>query len=126
MLTPITIRPSDKAWPRCLTERLGKDAPPTLHVIGSLALLAARRTALFCSVKTPGSAILRTLDAARSLRDAGVTVISGFHSPIEKECLHILLRGNQPIIACPGRTIDQMRIPAECQPAFESGRLLFL
>jgi len=31
--------------------------------------------------------------AARRMRDEGVTVISGFHSPIEKECLRILLRG---------------------------------
>jgi len=30
---------------------------------------------------------LRTYDLARALRDAGVPVISGFHSPIEKVAL---------------------------------------
>ena len=60
------------------------------------------------------------------MRDEGVTVISGFHSPIEKECLHILLRGKQPIIVCPARAIDGMRLPAELRAAFDAGRVLFL
>jgi hypothetical protein len=60
------------------------------------------------------------------MRDAGVTAISGFHSPIEKDCLRILLRGTQPIIVCPARAIEGMRIPPECRAAFEAGRLLFL
>ncbi len=74
----------------------------------------------------PGEAILRAHDMARRLRDEGVTVISGFHSPIEKECLSILLRGKQPIIICLARAIGTMRIPSECRPAFDAGRILFL
>jgi predicted Rossmann fold nucleotide-binding protein DprA/Smf involved in DNA uptake len=81
---------------------------------------------LFCSAQTPGGAILRVHDAARRMRDEGTTVISGFHSPIERECLKILLRGNQPIIICPGRAIDALRIPADCRAAFNAGRVLFL
>lgn len=125
-LKPTALKPGDAFWPKCLTERLGKDAPRGLHAIGQVALLAGRRTALFCSARTPGNAILRAHDTARRLRDAGVTVISGFHSPIEKECLHILLRGKQPIIVCPARTIETMRIPTEFRAAFDAGRLLFL
>jgi len=121
-----TVKPSDPDWPRCLTERLLSAAPPVLHVIGPIAVLAARRIALFCSAHTPGAAILRTHDAARRIRDEGVTVISGFHSPIEKQCLHILLRGKQPIIICPARAIGAMRLPTECRAAFEAGRILFL
>jgi predicted Rossmann fold nucleotide-binding protein DprA/Smf involved in DNA uptake len=60
------------------------------------------------------------------MRDEGATVISGFHSPIEKECLRILLRGKQPIIVCPARAIETMRIPTECRAAFEAGRILFV
>jgi hypothetical protein len=63
---------------------------------------------------------------ARRLRDQGITVISGFHSPIEKECLRILLRGKQPIIICPARAIGGMRIPTACRSAFDAGRILFL
>ena len=60
------------------------------------------------------------------MRDEGTTVISGFHAPIEVECLHILLRGKQPIIICPARAIEGMRISLECRPAFDNGRVLFL
>lgn len=125
-LTLTTLGPADPEWPQCLALRLGAEIPNALHAIGPVALLAARRTALFCSARTPGDAILRTHDAARRMRDEGVTVISGFHSPIEKECLQILLRGKQPIIVCPARAIEAMRIPIECRAAFDAGRLLFL
>ncbi len=60
------------------------------------------------------------------LRDAGITVISGFHSPVEKECLKILLRGKQPIIVCPARGLENMRIKPEFKKPLEDGRLLFL
>ena len=120
------LTPTDALWPASLSARLGASAPVALQTIGPAALLKARKTALFCSARTPGDAILRAHDAARQLRDKGVTVISGFHSPIEKECLRILLRGKQPIIICPARAIETMRMPTECRAAFAAGRLLFL
>lgn len=113
-------------YPSVLRSRLGENAPVELIVLGDASLLRSRRTALFCSVRTPGDAILRTHDAARRMRDEGVTVISGFHSPIEKECLRILLRGKQPVIVCAARAIEAMRIPTECRVAFDAGRVLFL
>ncbi len=121
-----TLEPDHAHWPRSLNERLGRSAPSALRAIGPAGLLSAQKTALFCSARTPGDAILRAHDTARQLRDEGITVISGFHSPIEKDCLRILLRGTQPIIVCPARAIDTMRIPPECRAAFEADRLLFL
>ncbi len=116
----------DLEYPDILLARLEGNAPFALTAIGPVTLLANRRTALFCSARTAGDAILRAHDAARLLRDDSVTVISGFHSPIEKECLRILLRGKQPIIVCPARAIQAMRIPTECRSAFDAGRVLFL
>ena len=113
-------------YPSSLRTRLGANAPEALVVLGDRSLLRSRRTALFCSARTPGDAILRAHDAARRMRDECVTVISGFHSPIEKECLRILLRGRQPVIICPARAIEAMRVPSELRPAFEAGRVLFL
>ena len=113
-------------YPNSLRTRLGTNAPEVLVVLGDRSLLRSRRTALFCSARTPGEAILRAHDAARKMRDEGVTVISGFHSPIEKECLRILLRGKQPVIICPARAIEGMRIPRTLRAAFDSGRVLFL
>jgi len=51
---------------------------------------------------------------------------AGFYSPIEKECLQILLRGQQPIIICTARSIENMRIPKDWKTAIEEGRLLLL
>ena len=63
------VRPADAQWPAHLSRRLGTDAPSSLHAIGRVTLLATRRTALFCSARSPGAAILRAHDAARRLRD---------------------------------------------------------
>lgn len=120
------VQPTDAHWPAHLSQRLGAAAPVSLRALGPVALLKAKKTALFCSARSPGDAILRAHDAARRMRDEGITVISGFHSPIEKECLQILLRGKQPIIVCPARAIQAMRIPIDCRFAFDAGRVLFL
>ena len=100
--------------------------PSTLTALGNLALLSQPKTALFCSVRCPGDAILGAYDAARKLRDEGVTVVSGFHSPVEKECLRIPLRGKQPIIICLARALGKIRLPTEWRTALEAGRLLLL
>ena len=54
-----------------------------------------------------------------------MTVISGFHSPMEHECLTILLRGAQPVIICPARNINNMRINKEYKKLLKDGQLLF-
>jgi predicted Rossmann fold nucleotide-binding protein DprA/Smf involved in DNA uptake len=123
---PRRIAKDAAAYPAMLRSRLGENAPAELTVLGDASLLRASRTALFFSACTPGDAILRTHDAATRMRDDGVTVISGFHSPIEEECLRILLRGSQPVIVCPARAIGAMRIPMAIRAAFEAGRVLFL
>lgn len=122
----LTFTAADARYSARLRERLGDGAPAQLTTLGNLDLLALPKTALFCSARCPGRAILATYDHAAKWRDDGITVISGFHSPIEKECLRILLRGKQPIILCPARAIEAMRIPTECRAAFDAGRLLFL
>lgn len=94
--------------------------------LGALDLLAKRALALFCSSKCPGSVILNLYDHVQNLRDAGTTVISGFHSPVEKECLSILLRGRQPIIICPAREIQTMRVPSEWRKHIEAERMLVI
>jgi predicted Rossmann fold nucleotide-binding protein DprA/Smf involved in DNA uptake len=55
-----------------------------------------------------------------------MTVISGFHSPGERECLSILLSRNQPVIICPARSLTKMRIRTEYKKPLDEGRLLLL
>ena len=97
-----------------------------LNSIGNRAILRLPLTALFCSNRCPGDIILKTYDLARAIRDAGVPVIGGFQTPMEKECLRLLLRGSQPVVVCPARGIQSMRIPREWRPALDAGRLLIL
>lgn len=97
-----------------------------LWTIGNREILTRRLLGFFCSTQCPGEFILRTYDVARALRDASVPVIGGFHSPMEKECLRLLLRGRQPVIVCPARSIERMRLPAEWKEPVDDGRLLIL
>jgi predicted Rossmann fold nucleotide-binding protein DprA/Smf involved in DNA uptake len=98
----------------------------TIAALGSLALLRSPILGFFCSVRCPGNVILQTYDLARALRDAGVPVISGFHTPMEKECLDLLLRGTQSLVVCPARSIENMRLSASIKEALAADRLLFL
>ena len=122
----ISLKKNDPNYPSALKQHLGKNAPNAITAIGNLDILRHNSTAFFCSTKCPGDLIVKTYDIAQALRDAGMTVISGFHSPMEYECLTILLRGAQPIIICPARSINNMRINRECKKHLKDGRLLFL
>lgn len=123
--TPVALTPADKHWPHLFGRRLGSDAPTKITALGNLDLLSLPKTALFCSARCPGRDILPAYDQAAKWRDAGRCVISGFHSPVEKECLRILLRGSQPIIICPARSLPQ-RVPPDWKTPLADGRLLLL
>jgi predicted Rossmann fold nucleotide-binding protein DprA/Smf involved in DNA uptake len=127
MLTPLEWHSTDDVrFPPQLSQYLGDKAPSRIASLGNLAALNSKPLALICSVKCPGNIILQTYDLAKKLREAGVPVIGGFHSPMEQECLRILLRGWQPIIICPARGLQGMRIPNDHKSALEEGRLLYL
>ena len=95
-------------------------------VAGPLSLLVCKKIGFFCSSQCPGSIVLKTFDAITKMRDEGQILMGGFHSVMEWECLRILLRGRQPIIWVPARSIVRMRLKPELQPAFKDGRLLIL
>ncbi len=122
----IRIHRDHPAYPASLGKYLAEDAPEMITAIGNTDILGNKTLAVFCSVKCPGKIILKTYELMRKLREHGVTVISGFHSPMEQECLNILLRGKQPVIICPARGIEGMRIKKEYIKPIEAGRLLLL
>ena len=45
---------------------------------------------------------------------------------MEQECFTVLLRGPAPVVLCPARSIDRIRIRPEWRVPLESGRLLLL
>jgi len=120
------IQSNDPGYPPVLHEYLDEDVPGVVTAIGDMGLLNTKLIGFFCSVKCPGKLIIQVHDLAHELRQAGTTVISGFHSPVEQECLRILLRGTQSVIICPARSIEKMRIRAEYRKPLDQGRLLFL
>ena len=120
------LKKNDPNYPSALNKHIGEDAPKALTTIGNIDILRHNSTALFCSQKCPGDLILKTYDLAQIFRQAGMTVIGGFHSPMERECLSILLRGTQPVIFCPAKNINGMRIKKEHKKPLEEGRLFFL
>jgi predicted Rossmann fold nucleotide-binding protein DprA/Smf involved in DNA uptake len=120
-------------YPDRLTTFLVDRAPSAVTARGNLKILgdmgrakAVSTVALLCSNKFPGGLLPRAYDLVCALRDSGVTVISGFHSPLEKECLSLLLRGSQRVVVCPARSLESMRIPADYQNALDTNRLLLL
>ena len=101
---------------------------PNIQTVGDAAILARPKVALFCSIKCPGKLILETYDLARRFRNEGILVISGFHSPMEQECLRILLRSPHPVIWCLARGMYRRlpSTPVDCRPAVDDGRLVMV
>jgi hypothetical protein len=122
----VVLAAADGRYPVHLQQRLGEESPKQIAMLGNPDILALPKTAFFCSARCPGAVILAAHDQAASWRDAGQCVIGGFHSPIEKECLKILLRGTQPIIICPARGIENMRTPRGWSGPITEGNLLVL
>src|SRR5262245_30801578 len=103
---------------------MSESRSPRRKTIGDPAILDRPLLGFFCSRRCPGDIILRTYDLARELRDAGVPVIGGFHTAMERQCLALLLRGRQPVVVCPARGIEGMRLRTEWKEPIEQGRLL--
>ena len=120
-----SISSKEPEYPAPLLKHLGHHAPAQLFALGNLDILQTKPLALFCSRKCPGNLILQTYDLAQNWRDQGVTVIGGFHSPMERECLNILLRSPHPVIICPARGLPK-RLPPEWKRPLSEGRLLLL
>jgi hypothetical protein len=98
------------------------DANP--QAVDNNHLRSRPKLGLLCSRSCPGSVIVQTLDVVRALRGTPWTVVSGFQSPTEQECLEILLRGEHPVIVCPARSVEGMRLPAKWKAAIAAGRML--
>jgi predicted Rossmann fold nucleotide-binding protein DprA/Smf involved in DNA uptake len=123
---PQAIVQGGSGYPDRLIRRLGADAPETITVAGLSASLFLPLTAFFCSKETPGATIMKAFDQAAAWRDAGQCVISGFHSPLEQQCLEILLRGKQPIVGALARGVGVLKLPAVQRKALDDGRLTII
>lgn len=93
--------------------------------LGNPDLLKLPKTAFLCSRQISATAVLRCYDWAIAQREQGTCVLSGFHSQIEKDVLHYLLKGTQPIIIALARGLKD-KLEPELVPLFNQNRLLVL
>ncbi len=124
LLTIRSLLENQPNYPSPQLRKMFNQLPEILY-LGNIDLLNFSFTALFCSRKCPGDAILKAYDLARELRDKETPVISGFHTPVEKDMLEILIKGKSPIVICPARRLEGMRVPVKLRKRLEEGTLLF-
>lgn len=100
----------------------------SLRIIGNVKLLNRNnKTGLLCSRQCPAATILEACEKFKLwAADSTATIISGFHSPVEQECLRLLLKGKAGIIYCPPRGIETFRVPKEWRSAIAAGRMLIV
>lgn len=97
-----------------------------LKAIGDPNNLKQNLLGIMCSQSCPGDLVIKGFDAAKQIREQGKTVVSGFHSSMERDIFEILLRGSQPIIHCLAKAIEKYRIPQNLRPNIESGQLTII
>jgi hypothetical protein len=88
-------------------DRFSGQPPAKLHATGNLALMNAAATAFLCPTPCPENKIREACDWARRQYDEGGTVISGFHTPVEKDVLEILANRGANIIWVPARDLPK-------------------
>lgn len=96
-----------------------------LDYLGNRDLLNLPKTAFLASSTIPTDMVLRCYDWAQQMCREGKCVISGFSSHLEKNVLHFLVKGSQPIILVLARQMYK-RIPEELQTLLDNGRLLII
>ena len=96
-----------------------------LHYIGNKELLNVPKTAFLASSTISPDMVLKCYDWAVKMTHEGQCVISGYSSHLEKEVLHFLKRGKQPIILVLARQMYK-DMPEELQALLDSNRLLII
>lgn len=97
-----------------------------METLGNTSLLDRKKIGYFASSKIASLSVLPTLDwAAEVAQHENVTIISGFHSKMEREVLDFLLRGKCGIVCVLARSIYK-KIPDKFHEAYSSGRVLFV
>ena len=96
-----------------------------LKYLGNKDLLKFPKTAFLASNTISSETVLRCYDWATEMRNQGKCVISGFSSKLEKDVLHFLLKGEQPVIMVLARRMYKV-LPMEFKEALEQNRLLII
>jgi predicted Rossmann fold nucleotide-binding protein DprA/Smf involved in DNA uptake len=87
-----------------------------------MMLLCTHKTAFLASRTISSESVLKCYDWATEQKELGRCVVSGFHSKLEKDVLHFLLKTQTPIILVLGRA-PYKKLPQEFEKAIAGGLL---
>lgn len=96
-----------------------------VEYLGNKDLLRLKKVAFLASNTISSGTVLKVYDWATDMRNRGECVVSGFCSKLEKDVLHFLLKGSQPIILVLARKMYKV-IPADLETALEQNHLLII
>lgn len=97
---------------------------PAIQTRGNVELLNRVPLGILCSRKCHGSVILKFYDLLAEMRTREITIVGGFHSPIEQAALDRLTNSKCSFIICPARSIERIRVPKYWKPLLAEGRML--
>ena len=97
-----------------------------METLGDTSLFERRKIGYFASGTIASLSVLPTLDWATEVAKCNdVSIVSGFHSKMEREVLDILLKGRCGIICVLARPIYKL-IPDKYRNAYTQDRVLFI
>lgn len=96
-----------------------------MDLSGNRDLLNRYLVAFFASRTSPPESIELARKWAYEIAQTDKVVISGFHSPIEREVLDVLLKEGCSVVITLGRSLYH-RIPTHLQIAYNENRVLFV
>ena len=96
-----------------------------MDLSGNKELLDRRLVAFFASRTSTPEALNLATRWAHEIAQTDNVVISGFHSPIERAVLDILLAENCSVVVTLGRSLYR-KIPSHLQSAYDTNRVLLV
>ena len=96
-----------------------------MDLSGNKELLDRYLVAFFASRTAPPEALDLAKRWAHEIAQTDKIVISGFHSPIERAVLDILLANGSSVVVALGRSLYR-KIPKHLQTAYDSNKVLFV
>lgn len=94
-----------------------------LDLVGDPAIAEAELHGMLTSRDTPPDLRLPTLDVAVELGRRGAAVVGGFHAPLERDFLDLLLLAGGRGLLLLGRSVADFHPPKGLRLALEDGRL---
>ena len=100
--------------------------PSTLWYLGNTSLLSQPLVGVVSARAGTSNLSPNTSELLRQLAGLQATFIGGWHSPLEKESLKILLRESPPTIICLAKSINRFGFLQELKTLLNQDRLLLL